>query len=210
MTRKLILTVLSAIGLFFQSAHAQSGAAPRFTKPVKDTITKVSAGAKLGANFTQIDGIHSFKSGYNPGFTIGGFVHADRKKVGIQVEGLINYVTYNLQDTFLAGGHLNALSFDVPILFEYNFIPHLWIQAGPQFSTLLSVTRSNPGYTDPRTLFQSFNISGVVGLEVRLPHKLCVGARYVYGFLSVTDQGNGPAETWKTSAAQAYLGLKLY
>ena len=206
--RKLLLAGAIAAVLYSGSADAQS--TPGTITYRKDTLSKVASGAKLGANFASMDGKESFKEGFNVGFTAGGFIRVERKKLGVQVEGLVNYVRFQGQDTFLSGGTFSALYIDIPILFEYNVVKPIWLQIGPQFSTLLSVSHDPALSIAPKDLFQSFNFSGVVGLEARLPMNLAIGARYAMGLININDHGNSVTnEDWKLNTIQGYLSLKL-
>jgi Outer membrane protein beta-barrel domain len=207
MLMKRILSVALLVTLFLGTASAQTKQSSLLIPA--DTLSVVGMGAKIGLDYNSITGKTSFKDANTVGFSAGGFAYVERKNIGIRVEGLVHYTTYHLRDSFISGGSLNNVSIDIPVLFEYNFLPHAWIQIGPQFSTLVSVTydRATPD-NDPKNFFQTDNFSGVIGLELRLPYKLSLGARYTYGFSNI--RASESPEKWNASAIQAYLGLKIW
>jgi hypothetical protein len=97
---------------------------------------------------------------------------------------------------------------DIPVLLEYKIINMLWVQAGPQFSTMLSA-KSNDG-KDVKDLFNSSDISGLLGLEAKLPLHLVAGARYVLGFSDINNHAVTQAsESWKNRYIQAYVGFRF-
>jgi hypothetical protein len=204
---KRILSALALVILYTGIANAQTNPIGLLTPA--DTLSVVGVGLKASVDYNQITGKTSFKDANTMGFSAGGFAYVERKKIGVRVEGLVRYTTYHLQDTFFNGGTFTNISIDFPVLFEYNFLPHTWMQVGPQFNTLVSVTYDHgTPEVDPRSFFQTDNFSGIVGLEYRLPYKLTVGARYTYGFSNI--RASESPEKWNTSAIQAYLGLKIW
>lgn len=160
-------TLLSA-----DAANAQLGV----KKVASKVVPKVTIGVKLGMNMQKLDGTQ-YEAKYKSGIVGGAFVSVDRKKVGIRIEGLLKTAKYSIYNTNMK---VNAVYVDVPLLLEYKIVPRLWIQAGPQFSSML--TAKNTNGDDVKSAFNTSDVSAVVGIEAALPLKLTVGARYIYGF----------------------------
>ena len=201
MKRTLLFAAVSAALLFANTSNAQVPGVSKVTK----LIPKVDLGIKVGANFQQLTGTLS-DNAYKAGVVGGVFVGVHTEKIGVQAEGLIKTVKFSAASG--SSGYINALYLDVPVLFEYKIVPRLWIQLGPQFSTMLSAKDNNS--TDVKTMFKSSDISGVAGLQAVLPLHLVAGARYVMGFSDVNAHTvAGATETWNNRSIQVYVGFRF-
>jgi hypothetical protein len=131
-------------------------------------------------------------------------------KMGIQPELL-----YSLQgseyDIPSVDGNLKLGYLNVPVLFRYNINDMFSIHAGPQFGFLMSAEEEFDGDTqDVKDDFKGSDISGAFGLEVDLPMKIGVGARYVLGFSNVlTDDGSFGDSKLKNNTIQIYVKFRL-
>lgn len=206
MKHTLKLTVLSAALMLSTGAMAQVPVVSKVTK----ALPKVTVGVKAGANFQSLSG-STWASTYKPGILGGAFVGVYKGHWGIQAEALVKSAKFD----FNGGGSSNyvkSVSLDVPVLLEYKIIKRLWVQAGPQFTSLLSAKNNNS--TDVKNYFKSSDISGVVGIEVKLPMHFIAGARYVLGFTDVNNHyapqgGTAATDAWKNKYAQLYIGFRL-
>ena len=174
-------TMCAAALLTAATANAQLGV----KKVASKVVPKVTIGVKLGMNMQKLDGTQ-YESKFKSGILGGAFVSVDRKKVGIRVEGLLKSAKYT---QVLNNMKVNALYVDVPLLLEYKIVPRLWIQAGPQFSSML--TAKNTNGDDVKSRFNTNDVSAVIGIEAALPLKLTVGARYIYGFNNLNEGSYG-------------------
>lgn len=201
MKRTLLLTTLAASLLFSNRSEAQ-------VPIVSKLIPKVTLGVKLGANFQQLSG-DSWDHTFKPGILGGGFVGVFKKKIGVQAEVLFKTVRYNGATIMgVNTGHANGFYLDIPVLFEYKLVPRLWIQAGPQFSTMLGAYDQDNNTV--KSSFKSTDIAGVIGIEGKLPLKLSVGARYMYGFGDINATENHPdSDKWHNSGFQIYAGFRF-
>lgn len=170
--------------------------------PVVGSLPKVDLGIKAGWNYEQLSGSNVDNS-YNSGFQGGIFVGVRRKRIGVQVEGLISFSKYNLQDS-LSKGEFKATYINIPVLFEYKLVPMLWLQIGPQYSGIVSVQSPSGFAGDAKNIFKSGTGSGVLGLELKLPLHLNVGARYVLGFTNLNNYGS---DAWQQRVFQLHVGL---
>ncbi len=189
--------------IFVVIFNSPSFAAPPLPTP---TLPSFDLGIKAGANFASLSGTQ-WQGTMQAGFTGGAFVGIRIKKIGVQVEALINSAKYNGAD-ILSGTDFKTTNLDIPILFQYKIIPMLWVQIGPQYSTVISASSSDPTISDPKSIFKSaFN--GVIGLELKLPIKFNIGARYIVGLSDVNNSGFPDTKAWNQRSAQIYLGFRF-
>ena len=201
MKRTITLTVLSAVLLLSNQVYAQ---VPVVSKVAK-VLPKVTLGLKAGANFQTLAG-SAWASSYKPGIVGGAFVGVFKGKWGVQAEALIKSTRFDFKGS--SSTYVKSVSLDVPVLLEYKIINRLWVQAGPQFTSVLSENDYNTGGV--KKIIKSSDISGVVGLEVKLPLHLTVGARYILGFSDMNNKAFATAtDAWKTSYAQLYIGFRF-
>ena len=208
MKRTLLLTTLSLF-LFVANSNAQ---VPVVSKAVK-ALPKVDLGVKLGANFQQLSG--NLSAQYRGGIMGGIFVGLHKNRMGVQVEGLIKTVDYNVkvivptmpQMATYSSASVQAITLEVPVLFEYKIFWHIWAQAGPEFSSILSAKN---GSTDFKNNFDANDFGAVIGLEAHLPMKLNIGARYIYGVTNINNEKVSEVSgAMKNRTAQIYLGFRF-
>jgi len=213
---KLNLFLAAAIALLLCSTL--SYAAPARRKYVdtatykKDTLTKVSYGIKAGLNMNQISGTETYKQDYVPGFSGGVFIASTRKKVGFRADAMVSSSRYNLvDDSSHHNAYFSLLYADITAVLEVQVLPWLWVHAGPQVSAFISVTeKPNSGGLDPKNYFASPNFATVGGVELRLPKKIILGARYVYGISDIrSDIATITTQAWTTKTIHAYIGYRI-
>ncbi|MBC7552699.1 MAG: outer membrane beta-barrel protein [Taibaiella sp.] len=125
-----LLSSFLAFNVFSGSLYAQK-------IPVVGKLPNVDVGLKIGANFEQLNG-STWEQSYKPGISGGAFISADKGKIGLQLEALVNSSQYKFKDS-LQKGIFRAIYLQIPLLFQYKIVNRLWVQAGPQFSSILSV-----------------------------------------------------------------------
>ena len=210
--QKLLLTFIGAALLITTHAYAQlfSGAAPG-----KDsTLPKVEFGLKAGLNLQKIVSDSTWQSNAKPGITGGFFLQMGKNKVWVRAEVLAataHYTFKSLVDSVGAKGEFRANYLSIPLLFEYKVIPWLMIQAGVEYSGLITVHNIAGYQGDAKLLFKNGGFSGILGIEAKLPAKIVLGARYVYGITNVNNNTlfDANAESWKTQAIQIYAGYRI-
>ena len=203
MKSKVLLSALSAALLLSSAAHAQVPVVSKVTK----ALPKVTLGLKVGANFQELDSKSTFDNSYKGGVVGGAFVGITKNKIGVQVEGLVKTVKYAVAGA--TSSDINTVSLDVPLLLEYKIVPRLWVQLGPQFSSLLSAKN---GSDDVKSAFNTTDFSGVLGLQAILPLHIVAGARYVLGFTDVNSHNasfNAGTEAWHNRSFQIYVGWRF-
>ncbi len=200
MKRTLSLTTLLAGLLFSSQVNAQIPGVSTVTK----VLPKVTLGLKLGLNMQQLHGAPAYDDSYKPGIVGGAFLSVRKNKIGVRAEALVK--TAKIDITGPTPGHINTIALDVPVLFEYKLINRVWLQVGPQFTSLLSAKDNNSN--DVKKGFNTSDFSGVLGAEVLLPLHLTVGARYILGFSDVRSAG-GAGDSWKNRSIQLSVGLRF-
>lgn len=198
--------LMTALALLF----SRSGAAQ--VPAVSKALPKVSAGVKFGANYEELAGSSVFDKAYNSGYAGGAFVALTKKKIGVQAEALISSakIYYNFPAGYSPGPIMlpkstNLLYFNVPILFEYKLVSHLWLQAGPQVSNLLTA-KNNLGY-NIISIFKNPEVGAVLGIQATLPLRFNISARYIYGLTNLNNTIE--SGTWNTRSIQITGGYRI-
>lgn len=192
----------------FLTANIAYGQIPVVSKVTK-SLPKVKLGLKVGANFQNLNSNSTFQNSYKGGVVGGAFLDVTKNKVGVQIEGLVKTVKYSVSDAVLgknAKSDINTVYLDVPVLFEYRLVPRIWLQVGPQFSSMLSAKN---GSTDVKTSFNTTDFSGVLGFQAILPVHFIAGARYVYGFSDINNSNKWGADALHNRSFQIFAGWRF-
>ncbi len=206
MKRLILFSFFAAAILFSLSSDAQIPGVGKIKKALPEPII----GVKLGANFQQISG-DGWEKTYKPGIVGGLFAGLQKGKVGVQVEGLIKSVNFQISvpTGAQAESPIKGVYLDVPLMFEYKIIPRIWAQIGPQYSMMITAKQDG---NDVKKDFKPSEFSGVLGLQALLPVHITAGVRYVLGF---TDINNTTATTgaatsaWKSRMIQVSVGWRF-
>ena len=175
------------------------------------TLPKPIFGIKIGANIQGITG-NDWVSANNTGFMGGFYAGMHKKKVSVMLEILASTTRYKSKisiDTDGNIGDFNVTYLNVPLILEYNVIPHLSIQVGPQYNNILSVSKNSMLYADPKVVFKAGEFAGIIGLVAKLPHNFNVGARYIYGFSDINNQAFTSTQAWHEHALQITAGYTI-
>jgi len=185
------------------------------------SIPKVDLAIKLGANIAKLSG-DSWDNGYKAGFLGGVAVGLREHKVGVQIEAFFSQTNYtvsghNFYDAYSGfynnaadsakNGSFKVTYLNIPVLFQLKLMPLLWLQVGPQYSGVVSVKDADNLVSDAKGLFKSGDVSGVIGLELKLPLHLNVGARYVLGLSSLNNTDVSGA--WQQRTIQVHLAYAI-
>ncbi len=185
-----------------------------YAVPGLKNLPKADLGVKVGANFGQLSG-NTIESNYSGGFLGGIFVGAHKHKIGVQAEVLVSNAKYTIDNNILNNKiDVQAVYLDIPLLFEYKLIggkllPKVWLMAGPQFSSIMSIKSADAAKTDLKNQFESGYFAGVAGLEVRYM-RFCLGARYILGVTNINNKSaTNIQDSWKNRNIQLSLGFKF-
>lgn len=215
MNRTKLLALLCALLLpaFLYAQDGSGGAVP----------IKLNGGFKLGANMARLDG-KTWESGYKTNLLGGVFLGVHGNRFGIQVEGLFSQSEYRTGKDFnslyrdylsdakdsLKQGAFRVNYLNIPVLLQYRLLNRVWLQAGPQFSGVVSTKDRNQLVRDAGELFKKEgygNVSGVVGLWINLPFSLNIGGRYVMSFAD--ENSTNVADSWKQRNVQLHIGYNF-
>ncbi len=156
----------------------------------------IDVGIKAGANFATLTDVSDVST--RTGLVLGAFATIKfSDKMAIQADLL-----YSQQgakgDNGASDLELDYIIF--PVVFKYYIVKRLNIQAGPQFGNVVNDNLNSTG-------FESFDVSGVVGIGVDLPLNIRVTGRYSFGLsdISFIDVFNGTS--FDTSARNSVFSL---
>lgn len=181
----------------------------------------LSLGIKAGVDFAQTPGKH-LESGFKGHFLGGAFAGVGFAQFRLRAEALFSQSTIttgsNFQDAFgnyikqsaqgIKEGTFKMNELSIPILLGFSIVPKLlWLQAGPQYTGVVSIKDVDGLLTETKNVFKSGYLSGVIGAELSLPFHLNLGARYVFG---LSDRNNtNVSESWRTTHFQVHVGYSL-
>lgn len=182
----------------------------------------VDLGIKIGANFNNINGKY-WKNGYKANFLGGAFLGVNGGRLGLQLEGIFAQSTFVTGDKFneiykdayqtgkdsVKEGSFKVNYLSVPVLLNIKLFSRAVIQLGPQYSGVVSVNDKDDLFNDAESLFKG-SFDGVIGLWLKLPAHLNVGARYVIGLSKVNKNDNSTLDdAWKQRSLQIHIGYSF-
>ena len=142
----------------------------------------VDLGIKGGATFANLTGVTDGSS--KIGFVGGAFVTIKfSDKIAIQGDLL-----YSQQGVELDVDKINLDYINFPLVLKYYIIKRINIQAGPQFGTVIN--DSLGGFLGSNIDFNSFDVTGVVGIGVDLPLNFRITGRYGFGLSDISFSDN--------------------
>ena len=226
--KKLILGMAVMVGSF---AFAQQTPA-KSSSPIK-------FGVKAGMNVASIsktEGLDDQKS--KIGFYAGGFANIPiASSFSVQPELIYSGLGSKVDDTTettiagvttktktSASTNLNYLA--VPVMFQYNFVPNFYVEAGPEFGFLLggkykgdstttvtdgtttSTSTSNVSEEINKDHYNTFNVGIGLGAGYYFTDNIGVTARYVAGVTKLGKNDNAVGNYYKDSKNNVFqVGL---
>lgn len=160
-------------------------------------ISAQSFGVKGGANISTISKERSWDdTNAKLGYYVGVYMHAPVNAIfSIQPEVLYNSVGVKYDNDRVS--HTLGLDYiSAPIMFQFEPIPNLFVEAGPQFSFLIG--NSDRNKTDDvvtikkyrnNSNYNNFDMAGAIGVGFRV-NNITIGARYVAGFTDIKKSGS--------------------
>ena len=169
-------------------------------------------GAKAGVNLGKIDG-HSFKSGYDLGYQVGGFAELNfSKTLGIQPEVLFSQTNTKVSNSIgdieaglTSGEKINLNYLSIPVLLKINASPLLSFVVGPQYSILVNSHETT--LQNGKDAFKSGDFSAVAGVQLNLK-ALRIYGRYDIGLTNINDISS--SEKWKSQQIQLGIGYAIF
>ncbi|MCT2563793.1 porin family protein [Chryseobacterium herbae] len=225
--KKLILGLTISLGSL---AFAQEKTEAKSKSPI-------TFGVKGGMNISTVSEVYDNGWMYSDqkakiGFNAGVFANIPiSEKFSLQPEILYSGLGAKIETsrmfdlgpmTKLEGKETLSLSYlSVPVMFQYNIIPDLYVEAGPEFGFLLG-GRSKGEWTDTTDniktttsysdklsngLFNKFNFGIGIGAGYYFTQNLAVTARFTAGITDIYKHDNGNAV--RNNAFQVGLAYKF-
>lgn len=195
--KRIILHVASISFIFIASSASAQG---------------IKLAIHAGANMGKLDG-KSFKDEYQLGYHLGVAPEIMfSSKWGIQPEVMFSQTNTTTSTQFddmykvslneLKDVKLNYLS--IPLMLSYRPFSFFTLQAGPQFSILMS--KQNTLLENGGDAFKKGDFSMVGGAQINIL-KLRVYGRYGIGLSNINDIDN--RDNWKSQTVQLGVGIAL-
>lgn len=215
--KKLILgiAVLSTSLAFAQTTTTTT------TRPMSSS--DVRFGIKAGMNVSSLSKNETLEDqGSKIGFNAGVFANIPiAESFSIQPEVL--YSQYGDKYDYVVAGnrysYANHLDYvTVPVMFQYNFIPNLYVEAGPEFGFMVSAKNKAKNETNNDVLaesgnykdnFNTFNVGIGLGAGYYFTDNIGITARYVAGVTDIAKDRPANSDAVRNNAFQVGLAYKF-
>lgn len=150
-------------------------------------------GLKAGMNISSLSNSDGTKS--KVGLNAGLFMNAPlAASFSIQPELLYN--SKGAKEDGSGDGTINLDYISVPVMFQYNATPMFYLEAGPEFSFLMSAKAKGGGATlDIKDSVQGFDVGIGLGAGYSFIPQLALTARYVAGVTDIIKDNPGDSIT---------------
>lgn len=161
-------------------------------------------GVKAGMNISSLSNFENTNS--KIGFNAGVLMNAPiAENFSIQPEVLYNMKGAKAKN---GDGSINLDYISVPVMFQYNATPQFYLEAGPEFSFLMSGKIKVEGKSfDMKDELNGFDIGVGLGAGYYFTPNIGVTARYVAGFSDVVKEND--EKTVKNNVFQIGLAYKF-
>lgn len=172
--------------------------------------SQINIGLKGGLNISKISGTIQFSS--IPSFAVGAYTQIPlNDNIDFQPEIIYNATGGKFETAKTKLNYIN-----LPLLAKYNVAnTDLSIIGGPQLGLVLSANTTSEGITESiKQEVNSFEFSGVTGLQYSLSDKFIIGSRYQFGLSNIfktTDVSEifPLSISLKNSVFNFYVGINL-
>lgn len=161
-----------------------------FTFAQKTSASPVRFGLKAGLNISNIS---NSDLNSKAGFYGGVFANIPvAKDFSVQPEVL--YSGMGGKDKSNSNVKLNMDYIAVPVMLQYNLIPNLYVEAGPQFGFLISAKGKGNGVSvDVKDNLKTFDFGIGLGAGYYFTQNIGVNVRYTAGLSDVPKNNTGDA-----------------
>ncbi|WP_415327245.1 porin family protein [Chryseobacterium sp. MMS23-Vi53] len=190
--------------LFLGFAIAASSLTFAQEKAKASTSSPVRFGIKAGLNVASInDNDFKGKAGIYGGF----FANIPiASSFSIQPEVLYNGAGAKYKH--LSDVRLNLDYISVPVMVQYNVLPELYLEAGPQFSFAVNKkVKGDGGSVDVDNLFKGFDFGLGLGAGYYFAQNFGLTARFVAGVVDIAE--NNPGDAIRNSLFQVGVAYKF-
>ncbi|WP_312393560.1 porin family protein [Chryseobacterium sp.] len=163
-------------------------------------------GLKAGLNVSTIT---ADDSNAKAGFYGGAFVNVPvGKDFSVQPEVLFNGLGAKYDGN--SDLRINLSYISVPVMFQYNALPNLYLEAGPQFSFLIdSKFKYQNVSVKANDQLKSFDFGIGLGAGYYVTKNIGITARYVAGLTDIAKEVQGVDSEGKNSVFQIGLAYKF-
>ena len=167
-----------------------------------------SFGVKAGMNISSVSNLDESKS--RVGLNAGVFMNAPLAATfSIQPELLYNSKGVKWDFGSEGSGSTVGNYLSIPVMFQYNATPKFYLEAGPEFSFLVSAKDKWDGESeDVKEYYKSFDFGIGLGAGYYILPNLGVNARYVAGFTDIIKD-NESDDSYKNNVFQIGLFYKF-
>jgi len=176
----------------------------------KPSSSPVSFGLKAGFNLSRVSSDYAeFKAGFNGG----AFVNIPvSSKFSVQPEVIYNglgaqhYTYYYYSDYYAyyvdyTDARLNLDYISVPVMLQYNILPELYVEAGPQFGFLVGThVRVNGESVKVKKDYEGFDFGIGLGVGYYFTPNIGITGRYTAGITDILK--NNPGSSVSNNAFQ--------
>jgi outer membrane immunogenic protein len=213
--KKLILGIALTAGSL---AFAQT------TTSTPNTSTNpVRFGIKGGMNVSSLTNQSGLDDqGSKIGFNAGVFANIPiASSFSIQPEVLYSQYGDKFDETVLGNRYSFARHHDyiaVPVMFQYNFIPNLYVEAGPEFGFMVNAKEKLKNETNNNTINESgdykdslnkFNFGLGIGAGYYFTDNIGITARYVAGLTDIAKDRPSNSDAIRNNVFQVGLAFKF-
>jgi len=168
------------------------------------SASPVRFGLKAGLNVSNLnDNDSKAKAGFYGGVFANIPVASD---FSVQPELLYNGL--GAKDQTYSSLKLNLDYISVPVMVQYNILPALYVEAGPQFSFAISQkVKGDGGSADVNEVFKNFDLGLGLGAGYYFEQRFGITARYVAGLTDIVE--NNPGDAVRNGAFQIGVAYKF-
>lgn len=201
---------------------ASSLAFAQTTKTTNSSSSDVRFGVKAGMNVSSLSNDETLddqksKIGFNAGVFATIPVAAS---FNIQPEVIYSQYGSKADYTVLGDKYSSSTNLDyvtVPVMFQYNFVPNFYVEAGPEFGLMVSAknkvkneSNGNSSTTDNyKDNLNTFNFGIGLGAGYYFTDNIGITARYVAGITDVAKDRPSNSDAVKNNVFQVGLAYKF-
>lgn len=201
---------------------ASSLAFAQTTKTTNSSSSDVRFGIKAGMNVSSLSNDETLddqksKIGFNAGVFATIPVAAS---FNIQPEVIYSQYGSKADYTVLGNKYSSSTNLDyvtVPVMFQYNFVPNFYVEAGPEFGLMVSAknkvkneSNGNSSTTDNyKDNLNTFNFGIGLGAGYYFTDNIGITARYVAGITDVAKDRPSNSDAVKNNVFQVGLAYKF-
>lgn len=176
---------------------------------------KTTFGVKGGVNISSVSNLYESTTKSRVGFNAGIFANVSvSEKFKIQPE-----VLYSQKGLVYPSGKEEYGYLSVPVMFQYNLIEKFYLEAGPEFSFLLSAKDKQNEYSnssyyysagvyDVKDEYRTFDFGLGFGIGYDIVKNFGINARYITSLTNLYKESD-PGDVAKNSAFQIGLFYKF-